>query len=72
MPYQCLQRAGFEAVRSVLLTVRLCEECLLEACLGSEPPGGACTPGQDGEPWCGPWWGRGYRSASLVLLSSPA
>ena len=40
--------------RSVLLTVRLCEECLLEACSGSEPPGGACTPGQDGEPWCRP------------------
>ena len=35
-------------------TVRLCGECLLEVCAGSKPPGAACTPGRNGDPWCRP------------------
>jgi hypothetical protein len=37
-----------------LWPLRLCDGCLAQQCANSGPPEGSCTPGQDGDPWCGP------------------
>lgn len=37
---------------ALLWPIRLCDDCLAEACTRPGTPDGSCTPGQDGDPWC--------------------